>query len=63
MSKNEENIIKIGNFIRTKDRTGKLIQGKILSISELKNSLWISIKTPKGVRTIKLVEVYETELF
>ncbi len=55
MSKNEK-IIKVGQFLSTKDHNREKVQGKIMSISKLKESLWVSIKTQEGMRTINLTK-------
>jgi len=47
-------LMKVGDYVETKTFNGELISGKVISIFGLKEALWASIKTIKGVRTIKL---------
>lgn len=52
MLKNEE-VIEIGQYLSTQDHNGEKVEGKVISITELKGSLWVSIKTQEGMRTVK----------
>ena len=49
-----EGEIKRGQNLSITTPKGEVIEGEVLSILELKEALWISIKTEKGVRITSL---------